>query len=310
MKVIVVLTAAALSLSALAAHRAPTLAERLGYKATDRILILNGDDVGNSHAANVATIDCMERGLMTSGTIMVPCPWFPEIARYAKAHPEKDFGLHLTHTSEWQTMRWGPVAPRAEVPGLFDPEGYFWRTEADVYKNSNVKEAEIEARAQIKKALAAGIDVTHIDSHMGAMQFNPEYHTAYSKLGKEFNIPVRMGPPGVYAAVGAPHIRAEAAAMGVIYPDTLHFNDPQKPGETRKAYWIRVLKALKPGVTEILIHAAKDSEEIRAMTNAWEERVNDYNLFTSDSAIRKLVEDEKIIRIGFRPLRDLQRKGM
>jgi hypothetical protein len=124
----------------------PSLAERLGYKAADRILILNGDDVGNSRAANVASIDSMEKGLMTSGTIMVPCPWFPDIARYAKAHPEKDFGLHLTHTSEWQTMRWRPVAERSEVPGLFDPEGYFWRTEREVYQHSNVKEAETEAR--------------------------------------------------------------------------------------------------------------------------------------------------------------------
>ena len=299
-----------ITLTALGATRAPTLAERLGYKASDRILILNGDDVGNSHAANMATIDCMERGLMTSGTIMVPCPWFPEIARYAKAHPEKDFGLHLVHTSEWQTMRWRPVAERSEVPGLFDPEGYFWRTEADVYKNSSAKEAEIEARAQIKKALAAGIDVTHIDSHMGAMQYNPEYHAAYLKLGKEFNIPVRMGPPEVYAAAGFPLIRAQATAMGLVFPDSLHFNDPQKSGETRKAYWTRVIKGLKPGVTEILIHAARDSEEIRAMTNAWKERVDDYDLWTNDPDIRKLIESEKIIRIGFKPLRTLQRKSL
>src|SRR5438270_9366435 len=118
---LLILTAVASILGLAVTKRAPTLGERLGFQVNDRILILNGDDVGNSHAANVATIDCMERGLMTSGTIMVPCPWFPEIARYAKAHPERDFGLHLTDTSEWQTVRWGPVASKSEVPGLLDP---------------------------------------------------------------------------------------------------------------------------------------------------------------------------------------------
>ena len=289
-------------------RQAPTLAERLGYTREDRILILNGDDIGNSHAANAASIDSMENGLMTSGTIMVPCGWFPGIARYAKAHPEKDFGLHLTHTSEWPSVRWGPVAPKSEVPGLVDPEGYFWRTEEDVFKHSNPKEAEIEARAQIKKALAAGIDVTHLDSHMGAMQLNPAFHEAYLKLGKEFNLPVRMAGQEIYEAFGFPRIRAQAAALGLVFPDRLHYSDPQKKDETRKQYWTRVIKGLKPGVTEILIHAAKDSDEIRNMTNAWKERVDDYQLWSHDADIKKLLQDEKIIRIGFRPLRDLQRK--
>src|SRR5437660_2660839 len=137
---------------------APTLAERLGYKATDRILIVNGDDIGMCHTGNLAAIDCMEHGLMTCGTIMVPCPWFTEIARYAKTHPEKDFGIHLCHTSEWQTYRWGPVAAKSKVPGLVDPEGYLWREETQVWAHSTPEQAEIEARAQITMALAAGID--------------------------------------------------------------------------------------------------------------------------------------------------------
>ena len=101
----------------------PSLAERLGYKPTDKLLIVNGDDVGMCHAANMATIESLEKGQMRSATIMVPCPWFPEIAAYAKGHPEKDFGIHLCHTSEWGKYRWGPVAPREQVPGLVDPNG-------------------------------------------------------------------------------------------------------------------------------------------------------------------------------------------
>src|SRR5262249_46267566 len=154
----------------LAAGKRPgpaTLAERLGVKATDRILIINGDDVGVSHAANAATIDALENGLMTCASIMVPCPWFPEIAAYARAHPNADFGLHLTHTSEWKGYKWGPVASKSEVPGLVDPQGYLWPEIIFVYKNATPEQAYIEARAQIQKALAAGIDVTHIDSHLG-----------------------------------------------------------------------------------------------------------------------------------------------
>jgi len=101
----------------------PSLAERLGFKATDIVLIVNADDVGMSHGANVAVRTGMEQGLITSGSIMVPCPWFEEIAVYATANPSRDFGLHLTHTSEWKVYKWGPVSNRAEIPGLLTPQG-------------------------------------------------------------------------------------------------------------------------------------------------------------------------------------------
>jgi hypothetical protein len=113
--------------------RAQTLAERLGYGPAEKLLIINGDDTGMCHTANVATIDALERGLLTSATIMVPCPWFPEIVDYAKAHPEKGFGLHLVQTSEWVRYRWGTVASRDQVPGLLDPDGDFWHETPQVY---------------------------------------------------------------------------------------------------------------------------------------------------------------------------------
>ena len=152
-----------------------SLAERLGYKPTDKLLIVNGDDAGMCHSANLATTEALEKGLMRCATIMVPCPRFPEIAAYAKAHPDKDFGVHLCHTSEWGKYRWGPVAPRDEVPGLIDAEGYLWRGILEVYAHASPEQALIEGRTQIQRALAAGIDVTHLDSHMGTLQLHPEY---------------------------------------------------------------------------------------------------------------------------------------
>ncbi|HYP29554.1 MAG TPA: polysaccharide deacetylase family protein [Blastocatellia bacterium] len=286
----------------------PTLAERLGFKATDIILIVNGDDVGMSHAANAATIDAMENGLMTSGTIMVPCPWFAEIAAYAKAHPDLDFGLHLTHTSEWKGYKWGPVASKSEVPGLVDPQGYLWPDILSVYKNSTPEQAEIEARAQIKKALAAGIDVTHIDSHMGALQYNLQYHEVYRRLAKEFDLPLRMGSQELLAAQGGGHLRAQLDADGVIYPDYL-IHGMRKKGEPVADYWKRMLNGLKPGVTELYIHAALAGEEMKHITNSWQERADEHHLFTKDEEVRRILEAKGVKRIGYRALRDLQRKS-
>jgi predicted glycoside hydrolase/deacetylase ChbG (UPF0249 family) len=285
-----------------------TLAERLGFKATDKILIVNGDDVGNSHAANAATIDALENGLMTSATIMVACPWFPEIAAYARAHPTADFGLHLTHTAEWKGYKWGPVASRSDVPGLVDAQGYLWPDISSVYKHSTPEQAYTEARAQIKKALDAGIDVTHLDSHMGALQYDDRYFQVYRRLAKEFDLPIRMGSQETLAAGGGGHQRGQLDADGTVYTDYL-IHGQRKPGEPVADYWKRMLRELKPGVTELYIHAALAGEEIQHITNSWMERAAEHHLFTKDPEIRAILESQGVKRIGYRALRELQRKA-
>jgi predicted glycoside hydrolase/deacetylase ChbG (UPF0249 family) len=288
--------------------RKPALVERLGYKAADKLLIINGDDTGMCHAANVATMDSLDNGLLTSATIMVPCPWFTEIAAYARANPTRGLGVHLTHTSEWQSYRWGPVVGPKQVPGLVDPDGYLWRSVEGVYKNATVDEALAEARAQVDRAIKAGIDVTHIDSHMGAMQYRPDFHRAYLKLAHDRNLPVRMGSPETYEKAGFPGIRDEAAKLGLVFPDRLVHEENPEPGESRKAFWLRIVRTLKPGVTELYIHASVDTPEARAVAGSWKERADDYEVFTKDADMRKAIEDGGIIRISYRPLRDLQRK--
>ncbi len=285
-----------------------SLAERLGYKATDKLLIINGDDTGMCHAANVATFDSLDNGLMTSATIMVPCPWFMEVARYARANPTRDMGIHLTHTSEWQVYRWGPVLGPSVVPGLVDPDGFLWGSVERVYEHATVAEAKAEARAQIHRAMKAGIDVSHFDSHMGTMQYRPDYHRAYLELAAELNLPVRMGSPETYARAGFPGIRDEADKLGLVYPDRLIHEENPEPGESRKAFWLRMIRTLKPGVTELYIHASLDTPEARAVTGSWKTRFEDYEVFTKDADVRKAIADAGVIRIGYRPLRDLQRK--
>jgi chitin disaccharide deacetylase len=306
-----VLTSALVSSVLSVAHtqtKGKSLTERLGFTATDVLLIINGDDTGMCHAANTATIKALETGLMTSATIMVPCPWFPEIAAYAKAHPNLDFGVHLTHTSEWTRYRWGPVCDRSKVPGLVDPEGYLWNDEKDVFKHATPDEAETEARAQIKRALAFGIDATHIDSHMGGMQYDIRFHDRYAKLAREFDLPLRMGPQALYAMLGQPDYRDKLAAQGLVFPDYLVLTEERKPGETQKQYWMRVIRTLKPGVNELYIHASDLSPEGQATSNTWRERAADAEVFTSDADMRALLDELHIKRIGYRALRDLQRK--
>ena len=284
-----------------------TLAEKLGYKPTDRLLIINCDDVGMCHSANLAVIEGMETGLITSGTIMTPCPWFNEIADYARTHPEKDFGVHLTHTAEWKFYRWGPVAPHEIVKGLCDPEGFLWRSVEEVYAYATSEEALIEGRAQIKKATDAGIPVTHIDSHMGTMQYKPEYLKAYIQLALEFNLPLRMAAQSTMEGFGFPELRNQFKEKGLVFTDYFVYDEMENYKDV-KSFWTNIIKNLKPGVTEIFIHASKESDELKAITNSWETRVQEADLYTNDPDIRKLIKDEKIILIGYRPLMELQKR--
>ncbi len=308
MNKLLILTMASLISTVGSGAEARSLAQRLGYKSTDKLLIVNGDDAGMCHSANMATIESMEKGLMRCATIMVPCPWFPEIAAYAKSHPEKDFGIHLCHTSEWMKYRWGPVAPREQVLGLIDPEGYFWHEIPDVYAHGSAEAALIEGRAQIRRALAVGVDVTHLDSHMGTMQLNPEYVPMYLQLAVEFDLPIRMASQETMTRQGHPEIRGQFAAKGIISPDYFVYEELKEEKNDVKGFWLKVVKNLKPGVTELYIHAGLPNDELKAITGSWSTRSQEFETFTHDEEMKQVVADQKIILIGYRPLRDLQRK--
>jgi predicted glycoside hydrolase/deacetylase ChbG (UPF0249 family) len=285
-----------------------TLAEKLGYMSADKLLIINCDDVGMCHSSNLAVIDGMENGVITSGTIMTPCPWFNEIAEYARKNPEKDFGVHLTHTAEWKNYRWGPVSRSESAKSLIDKEGYLWKSIEEVYANSAPAAAKEEARAQIRKALDAGIPVTHIDSHMGTLQYNPEYLIVYGQLAVEFNLPLRMAGQPTMEKYGFPGFRKQFSDMGLVFPD--HFiHEELNDYKDVRTFWINIIKNLQPGVTELYIHASRESDELKAITNSWKTRVMEAQTFTSDSGIKQLIKDQKIILIGYRQLMQLQRKN-
>src|SRR5207249_10848996 len=169
-----------------------TLVERLGYPRDAKLLIVHADDLGAAHAINSASIKALESGLVSSASIMVPCSWLPEIAAYARAHPEIDFGLHLTLTSEWNLYRWGPVLGKELVPSLLDANGYLCPLENEAAAHMDIKEAEAEIRAQIARARTLGIQPTHLDSHMGTLYQGKALFEMLVRVARDNKLPFRV----------------------------------------------------------------------------------------------------------------------
>src|SRR5579859_2608955 len=165
------------------------IAERLGYPADAKLVILHADDLGVAHSVDMASFTALGQKAVSSASVMVPCPWLTEVAAYAKAHPDADLGLYLTLTSEWNTYRWGPVAPKDKVPSLLDSDGYLWPDNEPATKNIKAEDAEREIRAQIEKAMSMGIHPTHVDSHMGEFFDRPDLFAVYLKVAHEYKLP-------------------------------------------------------------------------------------------------------------------------
>jgi hypothetical protein len=165
-----------------------------------RTLVVHHDDLGGSHSANKAFVELFDLGVVTSGSVMVPCPWFPEIAAIARQRPDLDIGVHLTLTAEFAGFRWRPLTG-VKPNGLTDRDGFFWASTTEA-RRADPRAVELELRAQIETALEEGIDVTHLDSHMGTA-WQPEFLETYLGLGEEFRLPIlltqdvdRMAPAG------------------------------------------------------------------------------------------------------------------
>ena len=293
-----------------------TLAERLGFRATDRIAVVHADDIGMCHAANVGAFDALANGVVSCGSIMVPCPWFREAADLARANPQADLGVHLTLNSEWPHYRWGPVAGRDRVPSLLDAQGYLPRTSIEVLKNAKPDEVEIELRAQIEAALAAGIDVTHLDSHMGTVFF-PPFVPIYAKLAREYRLPalaVRPDPKALERAglAGAAPILQKVCdafeASGHPILDGLDANSLDFRDSEGEAHTSGRLEGLGAGITYLIIHPAQDGEELRAISPDAHARAFEHRFYGSAKA-RERFAAEGIRTVGMRPLRDLLRAG-
>ena len=282
-----------------------TVQELLGYPKNAKLLIIHADDLGVTHSENAASISAMEKGSVNSASIMVPCPWFPEMAAYAHLHPEKDFGLHLTLTSEWKYYKWGPVTPAANVRGLVNKNGFFYSSVDSVIQNASAAEVEQEMRSQVMRAMQFGVTPTHLDAHMYTVHHNLGFLKSYLKVGHEFNIPVF-----IYRQVESTlNIKLDTvvSARDVIIDTILTAEVPNyKAGMSD--FYTTGFKNLKPGITYLILHTAYDDDEMRAVTvehegwgSAW--RQADYNFFTSPECA-KVLKENNIHLVTWREIRD------
>jgi hypothetical protein len=274
-----------------------TLAERLGYSAETKLLIVNADDLGFCHAANVGVFDCLRTGIVTSASLMVPCPWGREAAARYRG---EDIGVHLTLNAEHELYRWGPIT---HAPSLLGGDGGFPSTVDDVWDHADLDETRRECRAQIERAILWGFDVSHIDVHLSTMQHRPEFFDIYLDLAIEFQLPLRMVDRRVEDYLGFPARQLATEAGAVFSDEVLVFSGAAGHEQLEVA-----LRGLQSGVTELHLRPAVDSSELRALTTDWTERVEDYELVCASDRLRRAIDASGATLIGFRRLRDLARR--
>jgi chitin disaccharide deacetylase len=283
-----------------------TIAERLGFGSKSKLLIINADDFGLCTEQNLATADALRYGIVNSASIMVPTAGFKEACAIVRAQPVVDLGVHLTLNSEWQSQRWGPVLDANTVPSLVDDNAYFWPTRAQTVASSRAEEVEAELRAQIEAALAAGIDVTHLDSHMFSLNNRrSDLLRVYLRLAYHYRLPVRAARVTLFGWQRFYSLPDEADQLGILYPDHFAVLSRIWPSRT-EAMWAALLRSLPAGLTEVACHPAYAGGKLAQFAGDIVQREADLRCFLSNTA-RRIIRDQGIQLVGYRLLRDAMR---
>lgn len=290
-------------------------AEQLGFNKNDRVLIIHADDIGMSHTVNRASFDAFSKGMITSGSVMLPAPWVPEVAEHLKSSPFPfDLGVHVTLTSEWRNYKWRPSS-YGPFQGLVDSHGYLWPTLKEVINHASAEEVEKEIEAQVQRAIGMGLNPSHLDSHMGVYFAKPEFLKAVLKIGKKYKIPpilIRCTPELEQEVKryslpieAIKKLTEEAQSQGFVVLDYLKTGVIGQNFEERKKSYEDFLKNLKPGVTQLIVHLGLLDEEMKGiMVGAPEgqyRRYADYLMFT-DPNTKKLMDDLGIKLIKWKDL--------
>ena len=271
------------------------LAQQLGFEADAKLLIVHADDIGLSQSVNGATLEAFSSGGITSGSMMVPCPWFNDFAHSYQSHPDLDVGIHITLTAEWDYYKFGGVLPATEIPSLVNEQGYFYPTTEEVGIHADPREAELEIRAQIDRAIAAGIRPTHLDTHMGSVLATPELIQIYFKLGMEYGIPVFV--PRMLL-MGVPEEQREMIKKEFVLVDQYFMLNLEGPDASWEEAYGEILDRVGPGLNVLIVHLAHDNAEMQAITvnhpafgSTWREK--DLN-YVQSQTYRDLLEKNHI----------------
>lgn len=288
------------------------LLKKLGYSETDRLVILHADDVGMCQATIPAFADLWESGGISSGALMMPCPWARAATDYCRAHPGVDMGVHATLNAEWETYRWGALSTVDPATGLLDEDGFMWQSPPQTQDNADPEAVLTELQAQVRQALAWGVEVTHLDTHMGTVA-HPKFIPAYLQTAAAAGLPVMIprGDPQIFVQMGLDSESAAAFAaftaqleeQGLPLLDKIEFMPLDRPeGQVEVAK--QKLEALPAGVTHFILHPAADTPELRAICPDWPSRVANYRTFLNPE-IRAFIKNRGIQVIGYRHLKRL-----
>jgi len=292
------------------------LLKKLGFQPDQRVAIFHADDVGMCHGANLAFEELSKDGIITCGSVMVPCPWFTEVVAMAAANPDVDLGVHLTLTSEWRHYRWAPISTTRLSSGLIDADGYFWHRLPMLAAHVVPEAAEIEMRAQIERTLAAGIDITHLDSHMGVALL-PQLIDIYIRLGREYRLPILL-PTNLneytsvlefdnisLTEVTEGLARLDAAGWPLV--DHFRMTPGAAPQESDQAYR-ELIADLPQGLTLVAVHPNTRGDIEAIIPQRAHFRTEEYRLFR-DAKFKEYIAAQNIQSLGFRPIRELLRHG-
>ncbi len=308
-KLILILTGVFLTMG-LTAQNQKNLAQLLGYPADAKLLIIHADDMGLSQSVNEACIKAFGNNSITSGSIMMPCPWAFDMALWAKDHQGLDVGIHLTLTAEWDHYKWGGVSSSDQVSSLLDSNGYFYPTVEALGKAAKPEEAAKELRAQIDRAISFGVNPTHIDTHMGSVMATPELVKIYLSLADEYHLPVLF--PRAYLGMLPPDI-AKAFSSKVYLIDNLFMLEPAMVKGRWIDPYIKAVEAMKPGLNDMIVHIAYDNDEMKAITEGHDDygakwRQNDLEMIQSKE-FKDLLKKNGIVLITWKQVRDVMNNG-